>query len=543
MLAPINREIANIARSLIRLTPVGAYHLNRIADTAGDQDVRYWMDDDADLPTWLRRTWRLANVTAAATRNRLLVGFFRDDAGQEYFMVVNKDVARDKTGDELATQVILTFHPSVKAIQRIRRDDGSVERIAIDRHYGFELPGGTGDLFKFDTGSSFAGVEPPLITKLIDFKPGYDRTLARSANNRIALTFDGDAAAVTAEIRRLDENGRMVGSDLSDHFTHTISDDRRTVEYRENGSVLVNKAKYQIVPHWAHSDGEMVIRTLRGDVDGNGRLDESDIDTVTRAVSNGDVDRVRGDVNGDDVVDQLDASIVRRLVHPVPKFRFEDSFENYPAGPLTGRGPWLEVESLPAPLITKAVVLGPALITKAHAHLHGPQKVKGMPYPDYRGNEALFHQKGGVGDGGLLRGGFTVRMGSGLQRISFHISNSRDTEGKAGAIHYQVLEKDISRVSTSRGVELLDASDGINGDMFEQLKAMGQAPDSKGFAVEFLVDFDAATITWHCQNMDSDKMFGPRTVHYRGEFTGLDCVSFWIAGPDAQMDHFWLQNH
>ena len=208
LLAPINREVARVAKSVIRLKPVGAYHMDSRDD---DRGVRHWSDSDAGIPPRMRRTWKLANVTGAVNRNHLLVGFFRDAAGQEYFMVVNKDNARGKTSDELATEVTLTFHPSVKAIQRLRRSDGTIERIDVDRNYMFALPGGTGDLFKFDTGSPFAGVEPLVLPKLVEARPAANGVLGRVTKNRIVLTFDRDATGVEVEVHKLDENGKPVG--------------------------------------------------------------------------------------------------------------------------------------------------------------------------------------------------------------------------------------------------------------------------------------------------------------------------------------------
>ena len=537
LLAPINREIANVAKSLIRLTPVGAYHV----DSTGDKDhvVRHWMDRDTNLPGWMRRTWKLANVSGPLNRNHLLVGFFRDAAGQEYFLVVNKDHAEDRTSEELATEVVLTFHPSVKAIQRLSRTDGVVERIPVEWNHIFTLPGSTGDLFKFDTGASFAGVEPVVLPALRGVQPGDgDVVLPRLAENRFIMNFDRDASAVCAEIRRLDENGQTVGPDLAESFSRVMADDNRTVIYEEIGAELTNETDYRVTAHWADAS-PFLIRTLRGDVNGDGEVTDKDMAMVEQAMKSPPVEAFRLDLDANGKVDEADLQVIDRLLHPAERFRWSDSFEEHPIGPLTGRGSWLGVESLPSSVVGKAVIKGPALVTDEQGKLHGQRKLEGRPYPDYRGNELLLSDlQGGAGDSGVLRCGFTARLGTaGVQRVSFHISNSRDTDGVMGTIHSQIVT-DVARVSTSRGVELLDATDGV----FRPVKAM-QGPGGKGLAVELLADFDAGTITWKCENMDSGKVHGPRTVHYRGRFRGLDSVSFWICGPGAQMDHMWVQNY
>ena len=122
------------------------------------------------------------------------------------------------------------------------------------------------------------------------------------------------------------------------------------------------------------------------------------------------------------------------------------------------------------------------------------------------------------------------------------MANASDTAGVKGAIHCQVLENDAARVFTSRGVRLLDGTADPGGDEFRKVGAL-QGPGGNGIALEFLVDFDAGTITWTCRNLQTEKQFGPRTIRYSGTFKGLDCLNFWICGPGTQLDDFRIQNH
>ena len=541
-LAPINREIAHVTKALIRLSPVGAFHLDRVPIAGDQQEVRYWMDRDDDLPNWLRRTGRLANLTAALNRNHLVVGFFRDDAGEEYFLVVNKDVAQDRTGDQLATEVILSFHPSVKAIQHLRRSDGVIERIDVDRHYGFLLPGGTGELFKFDTGGSFAGHQPAVKPKLTAWQPGDRGTAPRLSNNQFAFMFDSDAHAAVAEIRRTDENGQTMGPDQAEKFQRTVSQDGRTIWYREEGAVLSNKATYQIVLHWADHERPLEVRTLRGDVNGDGDLSDADLSAVKQNLDGDVKEAPRVDVDGNGRVDKHDVKLVDRLIHPIEKFQWVESFDDYPLGPLTGRGPWQDIESIPAPFVTKRVVTGPAEVSDAYDDLDGKQKLKANVYPLYKGNLAIFHRGGGVGEGGILRGGFLARLGkSGVERLSVFVANSTDIDGTQGVLGCHVSENGGASIYTDRGVALIGGTDATS-DEFKQVGAK-QGTSGKGMAYEFFIDFDDATITWKCQDLVSGTTRGPRTVAYSGKFQGLDTVSFWICGSHTQLDHIWLQNH
>ena len=53
----------------------------------------------------------------------------------------------------------MTFASGVRAIERLNRETGKVERLELnsDHTYTFTLPAGTGDLFKYATGKPFAG--------------------------------------------------------------------------------------------------------------------------------------------------------------------------------------------------------------------------------------------------------------------------------------------------------------------------------------------------------------------------------------------------
>ncbi len=103
--------------------------------------------------------------------------------GEPYWMVLNAFVALNeggryvKTGDasETAQRVTLTFQlpetpadgePIVEAI-RLQRETGALERLPLQiledglGTLELEIPGGTADLFKLDTGAAFCGIEDP----------------------------------------------------------------------------------------------------------------------------------------------------------------------------------------------------------------------------------------------------------------------------------------------------------------------------------------------------------------------------------------------
>ena len=104
-------------------------------------------------------------LTAVANRDNaeetVLVGLFDDRAGEEYFMVVNLAHGLNMSKMDGARTVRLTFDPSVQQIERLNRLTGLVETLRTKeagraRVLDVQLEGGTGDLFKWSNGNSWA---------------------------------------------------------------------------------------------------------------------------------------------------------------------------------------------------------------------------------------------------------------------------------------------------------------------------------------------------------------------------------------------------
>ena len=90
-----------------------------------------------------------------------LVAFFSDQSEQEYFMVVNLQHGKNVSKTAAARRVRLTFGLKVKTIQRLNRLTGQVETLKTlpaggGRTLEIQLPGGTGDLFKWDNRKAWA---------------------------------------------------------------------------------------------------------------------------------------------------------------------------------------------------------------------------------------------------------------------------------------------------------------------------------------------------------------------------------------------------
>ena len=83
------------------------------------------------------------------------IGFFEDDDAQQYFMLVNTYKGQGLSSAATTLNFEIEFDSSVTTIWRLRRDTGAVEAVAVPEVLGVRtlslaLPGGTGDLFKYD---------------------------------------------------------------------------------------------------------------------------------------------------------------------------------------------------------------------------------------------------------------------------------------------------------------------------------------------------------------------------------------------------------
>ncbi len=95
---------------------------------------------------------------AAAARKDALVGYFHDDDAQEYFMLVNLWHGIGLDPEDLNASFTLTFDSAINSIFRLNRLTGEPQRLSLSNHIlDLTLPGGTGDLFKFEDGF-FAGI-------------------------------------------------------------------------------------------------------------------------------------------------------------------------------------------------------------------------------------------------------------------------------------------------------------------------------------------------------------------------------------------------
>ena len=501
-------------------------------DSRDDGDgVRHWSDSDADLPTWMRRTGKLVNLTGIANANHLLVGFFRDLAGQEYFMVVNKDLGKDMTGESLATDVLLSFHPSVQSLQRVGRNDGKTETLAVKNHQlAFRLPGGTGDLFKLDGSRAFAGIDAVAVPKLLASEP---KTLCRLGGNTLQFTFDRHPGNITPVIRLLDASGQTGGADLAEHFNRAIGDDGKTLRLIEQGSHLRDKTRYRVELKWADAK-PVEFQSLRGDVNGDGQVDANDINAFRLAKAGRDSSLA--DLNDDGRVDETDAALLRRILSPL-HFTWKQDFDSFAADKLDGQGPWKSCEAIEGSLLSRSWIVGPAVVSADPARLiKGKQCLVAEGHPgEFVGSEARFLNQDGMGVVGTLKLKFLARVGMGsFHNHCVHLWSAGDTKGERGSMGCEITNSGVTVVS-GRGVKLL------SGPLSAELP---QASDAvRDFEIVLEIDFGASTLTWSFTDCKTLKKQGPFTTPFTGKLADVNAVDVVLRGERGAIDEFVIEGY
>ncbi len=89
----------------------------------------------------------------------VLVGFFEDDQGDDYFMLTNLWHDENVASSQRSMKVTLKLQPGVTAIGRLSRETGKPELLTVKGdEFELTLPGGTGELLRFGS-AQFPGLD------------------------------------------------------------------------------------------------------------------------------------------------------------------------------------------------------------------------------------------------------------------------------------------------------------------------------------------------------------------------------------------------
>ena len=181
--AETNRQSLNLGDTLVRLIStdarmiMGQHDNGQVVTNTLPTAVTAW-DASADPFITSISATNLGSLNNSLAGD-VIVGYFEPldeqftDAGVEddddiYFMIVNglsdPNGLASQTQQEITINFDFASDPSIIGLQRLSRDTGLVESVSLTPTGGttyqllLTLDGGTGDLFKFNTGSSFVGV-------------------------------------------------------------------------------------------------------------------------------------------------------------------------------------------------------------------------------------------------------------------------------------------------------------------------------------------------------------------------------------------------
>jgi hypothetical protein len=235
----INRQSLNLGPALVRLLStdvrmiMGQHTGNGTYNTTPD-DVTTGISGADDYLTGVSAT-NLGSCNNGLPGD-VIVGFFKvlDESfdgtaysNQKYFMVTNG--LSDGSGSASATQqkIRLTFNfgsSGITCLQRLSRDSGKYQTVMLTSdggsvyHLDLTLDGGTGDLFKYNTGAPFVGADEEEEISILTVSPESQTVESKAGTATIAVSNTGSGtmawtAAVTSGSSWLSISSGASGTD------------------------------------------------------------------------------------------------------------------------------------------------------------------------------------------------------------------------------------------------------------------------------------------------------------------------------------------
>lgn len=146
--AKLNGEVLRIGDSLRTLTSTDVRFVPGSTQETLPAGTQLWQRGAGNNST-------IVSITAensGANRQIGLIGFFKDDAGKDYFMLTNLWHDAGLSAEQATQTFQIGFDPLLKNIYRMSRETGNIESLSLSNtgEVELKLPGGTGDLFMYD---------------------------------------------------------------------------------------------------------------------------------------------------------------------------------------------------------------------------------------------------------------------------------------------------------------------------------------------------------------------------------------------------------
>jgi hypothetical protein len=329
--AETNRQSRNLGLALVRLLStdvrmVMGQHGSGTANTlpsgitAGLSGVDSYLTD--------------ASATNLGSKNNgkrgdVIVGFFKplheafdgsQYSNEKYFMVTNGLSDASGSASETQQRIRLTFNMgsnNITSLQRLSRTAGTIEIVPLVSdgggvyHLDLVLDGGTGDLFKYNTGAPFVGIEevqaPSLVispeTQTVAKEAGSTSfTVSNGGTGSMAwsaqVTSGGSWLTITSGASGAD-NGSVVVS-----FTkNTVPETSRTATVQITANGAAGSPRTVTVVQSAPA-------LISGDANRDGAVDVGDLGILAANYGGSNKTWAEGDFNGDKLVDVGDLGIL-----------------------------------------------------------------------------------------------------------------------------------------------------------------------------------------------------------------------------------------
>ncbi|MCH2114838.1 MAG: hypothetical protein MK171_08015 [Pirellulales bacterium] len=150
-IASVNAEVANLGKSLKFLDSTGVRYIKKGTATAVPSEMPAYASGAVQS-----QMTNIQITSPAGAYTDGMIGYFDDDKGDEYFMLTNLNFDANIASTD-ALDYSVTFDGSVTSLQKLDRATGAVEVVNLTGNtLNVTLPGGTGELYKYNTGTVFA---------------------------------------------------------------------------------------------------------------------------------------------------------------------------------------------------------------------------------------------------------------------------------------------------------------------------------------------------------------------------------------------------
>jgi hypothetical protein len=345
-IAETNRQSRNLGPALVRLLStdvrmvmgqhieqaqtwyeilLGQYHNETVTN-----------DTPSDITTELPGTdTYLTGATATnlgskndGLKGDVVIGFFKllhesfdgdQYTNEKYFMVTNGLSDGSGSASETRQTIHLTFNfgsSEINSLQRLSRTTGQVEIIPLTNngdgtyYLDLTLDGGTGDLFKYNTGAPFVGVEEVAAPSLVVTPE--TQTVVKDAGTATFVVSNGGTGTMAWTAAVTSSSGWVSitsGSSGTDSGSIIVSFTKNKIPATRTATITITAENSAGSPR-SVTVVQSAADLIPGDANKDGVVDVCDLGILAANYGSSNKDWAQGDFNSDGIVDVGDLGIL-----------------------------------------------------------------------------------------------------------------------------------------------------------------------------------------------------------------------------------------